>query len=70
MTKNEFRQQLVLRYLGRWIDTIEDSTEVVNYDEDGDMRLNDDARDVVRDAYDVAECVTAFIEDDEPGFFV
>lgn len=69
MTKNEFRQHLVLHYLKNWVESIEDSTEVCVYGEDGDMGLSMDAKDVVMDAYDVATCIASYLEKKEDGRF-
>lgn len=67
MTIKEFEQQVVLRYLGRWIENIE-AKNIINYDEGVAMELRREVT-IVKDAMDVASCITQNIIEHNENFF-
>lgn len=67
MTIKEFEQQVVLRYLGRWIENIE-AKNIINYDEGVAMELRRDVT-IVKEAMDVASCITQNIIEHNENFF-
>lgn len=69
MTPKEFKKKLVLRYLGSFIDSLEDVCDYINYDEGGAMELNSDGKMVVDDAFDLAECMVDYINMKDANFF-
>lgn len=70
MTQKEFKQRLVLRYLGTWLDYVEEAEDVFESNEDGAFRcLDDDNKEVVKDAYDIAKCVVDELNRIDYNFF-
>lgn len=70
MTQKEFKHQVVLHYLKEWINSIEDSTEVVDYSEnENENMLNEESESIVLDAKDVAECIVKKLLETDPNFF-
>lgn len=67
MTIKEFEQQVVLRYLGRWIENIE-AKNIINYDEGMAIELRRDVT-IVKEAMDVASCITHNIIEHNENFF-